>query len=894
MRLFRFSVIAAFACLATAFLGGCSDDEGIDNREKDYGYLQFKLYKEASYQAAQPAVAAESRAVKPQLDYLAEASKVKVTLSFGATTIAQTLTLSAADKDAAEYGLRSEKFKLLTGEYEVVTFALYDANDELIYNGVPQHDSKILIVAGGLTSHDLTVDTQPRGKVKFSLVKDIKTDFPDNPNPPRTPETRAVDRQYTFDEIKTFSVTVQNKGTNEQTTFEKLEMEFSIHFDDDPDTTDYQTSSSKCDSLLSLPAGEYRVLSYQTYDSNKMLLETNSRPKTTEFSVTDNQTTEVKTQITLYESDEYVKDAYALYEIWTALDGPNWYYYGENFPAGTNWDFNKDPDLWYEQPGVEVHSNGRVAKISIGDFGFRGHMPAALGQLTQLVELYLGSHNDGNSLEYDPSLSTDQTLTERSRNRMSNHKKYLSLIHPATQLSEPCAFALRLHNIQIPATSLYNEGFEEDEIIEPGTGQQKRIRPMDMVHGKLTNGLKSLPKEIGNLKNLEYLFIANGELTELPDEVAGLESCTDIELYNCPKMTKFPLALAQMPKIVSLNISNNSQWSAEEIYKGLDALASGPSKEVIQILYSRDNKLEEVPESFSNLKKIGLLDLSGNKIRTLHPFGKEVAPVQLFLDNNQIEEIPVNSEGVFCNMDDIESLSMTFNKLKEFPNIFTSKTKFTMKSVDFSNNQITGFPADFKGINVETLTLAVNPITKFPKCLGETNSMVSYIILRGCQVDEIPEGSFKGKYSSSMISLDLTYNKLTKFPKDFTAEDLPYLYGLDISYNAFGEFPKSPLNCSGLTVYALRGQRDANGGRCLKEWPTGIYQHTGLRGLYLGSNDLRKIDDTISYLIFHLDISDNPNITFDASGVCYYWKQGVYNLVYDKTQNIINCDQMLE
>ena len=180
------------------------------------------------------------------------------------------------------------------------------------------------------------------------------------------------------------------------------------------------------------------------------------------------------------------------------------------------------------------------------------------------------------------------------------------------------------------------------------------------------------------------------------------------------------------------------------------------------------------------------------------------------------------------------------------------------------------------------------------KCLGTTNSLVSYIILRGCSIDEIPEGSFSGKNSTALISLDLTYNKLKTLSKDFTAEQLPYLYGLDISYNSFDKFPFGPLNCAGLTVYAIRGQRDAEGKRCLREWPTGLYQHTGLRGFYIGSNDLRKIEDTISYLIYHLDISDNPNITFDASAVCYYWQQGVYNLIYDKTQNILNCDKMLE
>jgi hypothetical protein len=42
------------------------------------------------------------------------------------------------------------------------------------------------------------------------------------------------------------------------------------------------------------------------------------------------------------------------------------------------------------------------------------------------------------------------------------------------------------------------------------------------------------------------------------------------------------------------------------------------------------------------------------------------------------------------------------------------------------------------------------------------------------------------------------------------------------------------------------------------------------------------------------DISDNPQIEFDASDICYAWQAGAYILIYDKWQNIINCDLMLE
>ena len=841
------------------------------------------VYKQASYDAV-------SRAQKPQLDYLYEAAKVQVSLGCNGTTVTQTLTLSASDKESAEFGLRSEKLRLLTGQYQIITFSLYNANDELIYNGMPL-DDRLVVEAGGLQVHDLTVDVEPRGKVRFTIRKDL-SDFTE------TPVTRAADRQYTFDEIAFISLTVKQGETNEQTTFKMLPTKFSIHFDEDDDTFGYQTSSLECDTLLSLKAGSYKMMRYETYDKNKLLLETNKRPKNLDFVIEDNKTTETKVGVTLYEADEYIRDYYALYEIWKALDGPNWYFSGENYPEGTNWDFNKDPDLWGIQPGVEVHSNGRVAKITLSDFGFRGHLPAAIGQLTQLIELYLGSHNDANLLEYDPSIAPDKSLSERKRTRMERNKEFLRLIHTPTQTSEPIARALKEHNLTIPGISLYEENYTEDEIIDRKTGLQKRIRPYDVVHGKLTNGLKSIDPAIGKLENLEYLFVANGELETLPDELANLKSLTDVEVYNCPKMTQFPMVLAKLPEMISLNISNNSQWSAEEVYKGLNAIANGPAKEKLQILYVRDNNLREVPESFRNLKKIGLLDLAQNQIGTIHPFGKEVAPAQLYLDNNKLTSLPADGNGLFCTMDDVETFSATYNKFTKFPNIFSAKSKFTIKSVDFSYNEIDGFEGEedgtFKGLNIEQLSLAANKFTKFPKCLGTTGSLVAYIILRGNMIDEIPEGSFSGKYSTSMTSLDLTYNKLSKLPKDFTAEQLPYLYGLDVSYNAFDKFPWSPLNCAGLTVYAIRGQRDAQGNRCLREWPTGLYQHTGLRGFYIGSNDLRKIDDTISHLIYHLDISDNPNITFDASAICYYWQQGAYNLIYDKTQNILNCDKMLE
>ena len=867
-RLLR-SVITGYVAL---FAIACAKDDAINNGD-DYGYVQFKLYKEASY---------ESRAVS-QLDYLADAAKINVLLRFGNANVSQTVNLSAAG-NAAEYGLRSDKLKLLTGEYSIGSFTLYDKFDQVLYYGTNAGDP-FTVQPGGLTSYDLTANVTPRGHVRFEFVK-----------------TGVDSRAYTLDEVSKADITVQNTASyTERYTFENLKVKFDIHFDEDnaqKGSEGYMTSSLKCDSLLSLPAGEYRIYAYTLYNSRSSMLasKTNSAisPILRNFTVQDNVVTDAKIEINISQEDEYIKDYLALKEIWEALDGPNWYYSGENFPTGCNWNFNKDIDLWGDQPGVQLHANGRVARIDLSDFGVRGDIPESLGQLDQIVELYLGTHNDINIYDYDPTTDMSQSVLQKSRNRMDNNKQYLAMRHAPHQMSEPCARGLREHGIVVPETSLYEKGLSEKDIFDPATGlQSSSLRLKDLAFGKLCNGITSIPKSIGKLKNLEYLYIANGEIASIPDEIGQLESLTDLEIYNCPKMTAFPTAIAQCPELISVNISNNRQWEPDVIRDGLAALASGASHDKIQILYCTDNRLQEMPEEFSQLSKIGLLDLENNEISKLPVLGSSVAPVQLYLDYNEIEEIPEN----FCQMNDMETFSAAYNKIRKFPNIFKTNG-YTVSTIDLTSNLIAEFPSrqEFAGIRVTTLSLSNNPIGKFPAVLvnNDKDSSVAYIVLRGCGITGFEDDCFVGKNSAQLMSLDLSYNKLKKLPKDMRATNLPYLYGVDVSNNMFSEFPYEPFDSYTLTIFAARGQRDENGRRSLREWPTGVYQHTGLRALYLGSNDLRVVNDQISYLIYYLDISDNPNITFDAADICAYWQAGYYFLIYDKTQNIINCAAMLQ
>ena len=173
MKLSKIGIFVAVIALLLAY--GCTQEGTVDYREKEYGYVQFKLYKAASYSSV--ATTSSRATVVEELDYLGDACKVEVNITDANNrTIRQSLVLSSANSEVAEFGLRSAKLKLLAGEYRLGMITLFDVEDAVIYRKVPTSELQFTVVAGGLTQHDVTIDVTPRGSVKFTLIKDL-SDF---------------------------------------------------------------------------------------------------------------------------------------------------------------------------------------------------------------------------------------------------------------------------------------------------------------------------------------------------------------------------------------------------------------------------------------------------------------------------------------------------------------------------------------------------------------------------------------------------------------------------------------------------------------------------------------------------------------------------------------------
>ena len=845
---------------------GCQKEAS--DMDAQYGYVQFKLVKEASMESS------ATRATDV-LERLADAYKIKVVMQSSGSTITQTLPLSSYDEESAEWGVTSDKLKLLVGTYSIIGYYIYDIMDKELYVG--EGAGNFQVVEGGLNVKHIGVECVERGKIAFRLCKQLTTraDF---------------EGDYLFEKIKAVDITVQNNFSKETTIFKGLKTSLVEYYD----TTDEGAilgSYMECEGSHWLKAGRYIVISYTTYSDAKASNQLESATigdLATEFSVVDNQLNVIaEVPIQLLKSAEHIKDYEALKEIWLALDGPNWSFHGEEYASGTNWNFDKDIDMWGQQPGVTLNSEGRIENLNLSGFGAKGVVPDAIGQLTDLKLLYLGNHNEliGG---YDASKS----------GRIDAMNYYTTALKRDGRegLSTELKQAINCDPNQRPILT-------------------SRIELKDVAFGNLTNGITGISRAVMRLTKLEQFFIANSPIkaddffVEVDESSpyyqernewswTNFTNLMDVEIYNCPKLDRLPRELiTELPNIQSLNVAVNYGISAEQLKADWEALIDGASGEDVQILYIGFNNLEETPSTdyLRRMTKIGLLDCNSNHLRVVHPFGKEIAPTTILFDYNRIEEIYPAEDGYFCGVSQLEEFSCSNNNLTLLPDIFSASSVYSMLTVNFSSNSISALANGdaWRGVNTSTLNLADNNITELPKRLIGSGSRIGTLMLSSNGMRHIEEGALRGSGSENLTTIDLSFNRLTELPyEDFSISNIPYLYGIDLSSNAFSTFPYAPLSVDRLTVMSIRQQRDDEGNRTLREWPTGLYTHKGLSAFYIGSNDLRKIEDTISPYILLFEIKDNPNISIDLSNVCPYIEMGYYELIYDSTQDIRGCDAL--
>ncbi|MXX71018.1 MAG: hypothetical protein F4Y73_04025 [Gemmatimonadetes bacterium] len=493
-------------------------------------------------------------------------------------------------------------------------------------------------------------------------------------------------------------------------------------------------------------------------------------------------------------SGDFSGDRQVLEFLYRAWNGDNW-------NDRTNWLSDAPLSDW---AGVDTDGNGRVDYLRLRDRNLEGRIPAAIGQLDQLLSLDLNDNSLHGPVPPEVGWLTRLHDLHLSGNDLSGPLpaelgdlaglRYLDLSY--TNLSGPIpetfsrlalehfyfgvtwlcvppslnAWLARIGDADervpcVPVTAdrdvlvaLYEAtgGNDWDRnrnwLSDGGISTWYGVKANDdgyvtEIFLPLNNLTGSLPSALGDLAHIERLSLYGNELTgEIPPELGQLTSLRDLSLSSNELTGSIPRELGNLVNVDTLYLSNNQ--------------LSGP-----------------IPPELGNMAALERLALFENRLSG--PLPKELGKLKklrdLWLSDNAIEG-PLPAE--LGEMTSLEDILLTRNQVSGQLPSELGKLRF-LKDIGLQNNKIEGpIPTEWGNLAaLEDLTLSINRLTgPIPRELGNLSNLEFLSLFENELSGEIPP----------------TLGSLTKLDR------------LSLSDNAFtGQIPPELGNLSALTDLQL-------------------------------------------------------------------------------------------
>ena len=224
--------------------------------------------------------------------------------------------------------------------------------------------------------------------------------------------------------------------------------------------------------------------------------------------------------------------------------------------------------------------------------------------------------------------------------------------------------------------------------------------------------LRELPESIGQLTQLQELYLQEDKLTALPESIGRLTQLQELDL-STNALTALPESIGQLTQLQKLTLHGNRLTTLPGWIGRLTQLRG---------LYLGETQMNALPESISQLTHLRKLMLFSNRLTVLPESMGHLTQLQdLLLYNNQLTALP-ESIG---QLTQLQELFLNDNQLTALPESIGRLTQ--LRDLLLYNNQLTALPESMeKLIHLEELYLHGNNALGIPpEILGPPSEKVS-------------------------------------------------------------------------------------------------------------------------------------------------------------------------
>ena len=291
----------------------------------------------------------------------------------------------------------------------------------------------------------------------------------------------------------------------------------------------------------------------------------------------------------------------------------------------TNWGSAAPINTWY---GVTTNSDGRVTELNLRGNNLVGTLPAALGDLDQMVNLQLSSNRLRGAIPASLGGLTNLQELSFSNNLMSGS---IPDLRGLTNLQE-LSFSNNLMSGSIPDLSgltnlqkLYLPGNQLSGPI-PDLSSLTSLTHLYLNYNQLSG---ALPNSLGDLTSLQKLVLSSNQLSGTIPTLNSLTNLVELSLDFNQLDGTIPTSLNSLTSLKELRLNNNQLSGTIPTLSSLTSL---------QLLLLHSNNLTEgIPASLNSLTSLSKLDLSHNQLSGPIPDLSGLVNLDLLsLRNNQL------------------------------------------------------------------------------------------------------------------------------------------------------------------------------------------------------------------------------------------------------------------